>query len=160
MFLSENWNAPLSRSEKVLKCYFCHWHNHSIICALVSHETLSFVKISSCFLILFSSIIFYHILKLLRNFLAGSKGNWSQLLSIFLLTSTQICVHSGFLLETNFVFSLCLHLPKFLYAIIGLSFNCFLSWYIGDAGFSHMYTESWKQHLLCSVQTLFWGGGR
>ena len=54
------------------------------------------MKISSCFLILFSSIIFYHILKLLRNFLAGSKGNWSQLLSIFLLTSTQICVHSGF----------------------------------------------------------------
>ena len=43
------------------------------------------------------------------------KANW-----------THICVHSGFLLERNFVFFLC---------------------------------ESWQQHLLCSVKTLFWGGG-
>ena len=46
----------------------------------------------------------------------------------------------------------------FFCEIIGLSCNFFLSWYASDAGFSDMYTESWKQHLLCSVKTLFWGG--
>ena len=42
---------------------------------------------------------------------------------------------------------LCLHLPKYFYGTIGLSWNCFLSWYARDAGFSHMYTE---------LKTLFW----
>ena len=36
---------------------------------------------------------------------------------------------------------LCLYLPKFFYAIIDFSCNCFFSWYARDAGFSHMYTE-------------------
>ena len=52
---------------------------------------------------------------------------------------------------------LCLHLPKFFYAIIDFSCNCFFSWYVRDAGFSHMYTEL-KRHLLCSVKTLSWSG--
>ena len=38
--------------------------------------------------------------------------------------------------------------------IIDLFYNCFLSCYARDAGFSHMYTVSWKQYLLCSVKTL------
>ena len=38
--------------------------------------------------------------------------------------------------------------------IIDLFYNCFLSCYARDAGFSHMYTVSWKQYLLSSVKTL------
>ena len=38
--------------------------------------------------------------------------------------------------------------------IIDLFYNCFLSCYARDAGFSHMYTVSWKQYFLCSVKTL------
>ena len=59
----------------------------------------------------------------------------------------HICIYSGFLLERNFVLNACSYL--IFYAIV-LSCNC-LSCYARDAGFSHMYTESRKQHLLCSV---------
>ena len=65
-----------------------------------------------------------------------------------------ICIHSGFPSECF----LCPHWPKFFYTVIGLSCNCYLSWYARDAGFSHMYIVSWKQQFLFSVKTLLWDG--
>ena len=39
----------------------------------------------------------------------------------------HICIHLGFLLEINFVFCACIR--QSFYAIIGLSRNCFFTWY-------------------------------
>ena len=49
-----------------------------------------------------------------------------------------------------------LHLPKFFYAIIGLSCNCF-SLGMPEMQVSHICIQCWKRQLLCNVKTLFWG---
>ena len=70
----------------------------------------------------------------------------------------HICVHSGFLLERNFVSYICICLSKFFHAIIGLSCNCFLSWYARDARFSHVWNRELKTAFVCCLKTLSWGG--
>ena len=52
-----------------------------------------------------------------------------------------------------------LHLAS-LFAIIGSSWNCFSILDATDAGLQHIYTTSWKQQVLCSVNTHFLGGIR
>ena len=88
--------------------------------------------------------------------------------SAFLFPSEDVC--SGRQKRSTYLRSFGLSVGKklcfFLRAYMGLSFcaiidlscNCFLYCYARDVGFSHIYTESWKQHLSCSVKTLFWGG--
>ena len=73
--------------------------------------------------------------------------------------NAKMCSGSGFLLIVNsvsFVPVFCL----IFHASIGLSINCSLSWYARDAGFSHMYTESLKNHFMkCEDHFLGWGTG-
>ena len=73
--------------------------------------------------------------------------------------NAKMCSGSGFLLIVNFVS----FVPVFcliFHASIGLSINCSLSWYARDAGFSHMYTESLKNHFMkCEDHFLGWSTG-